>query len=716
MSNRQATAFENDSTWIAGHEFLALDTELLEEPYLSLPSTLGTKERRTIYEICVHVGLYHTGAGQKFKDRYAVVSVHPDGLDQVPNIEEAEPLDFPVSRCKPWFYRNDIGICPSPRKGITTNSYTFSPHFLSRHKVRECTRKHKAIIEDLMAYPYQCLRDDIDTFEALSNPPLFQDTFGSESEHTSILVDTADKLRECVADLASDKITELAFDVEAYNASKYKQSTCLLQLCTNLNQEYVIDVLAPGVWDEVSLLQPIFASSSLVKIGHGISGVDVPCLHRDFGIFIVNAFDTLEAATKLRLNNHLGLAKLCKYYELPEELERHSILKELYQTCDWRERPLTNDQVEYSVMDVRYLIQLRRLLIRDMLEFDAVPDVVTEGFESKMSPLKLSRETSVNGHSVLGGVDSMDVEVDIEVDVVEEEDNTEDNDDNEVDDEEGSEMVEAAKSREEDENSFFTAHDDNDGKSISTIGSKTSSEVRYNQTVMDVLKISQQKCLSLWTEKKEPADKNETLLHMMKRADRLGDISDSKRKKMWNKEDYWLYMELVEWREDAAKKIGIMPSLLCPLNLLVMVAYKRPGSLISLRRLNYFLPTIFQMESHSHHLEDLFSVVAGAGAENNTLVNGDAVVRLYSERQVSKRAVVLMAESDDEEVSINVEILAEVQNDWWGDEEVDEDDHKDAPEIIEVSRSRTSIYAKITLTAAVATIGVFWIGVLKRKK
>jgi len=77
---------------------------------------------------------------------------------------------------------------------------------------------------------------------------------------------------------------------------------------------------------------------------------------------------------------------------------------------------------------------------------------------------------------------------------------------------------------------------------------------------------------------------------------------------------------------------------------------------------------------------------------------------------------VLMAESDDEEVSINVEILAEVQNDWWGDEEVDEDDHKDAPEIIEVSRSRTSIYAKITLTAAVATIGVFWIGVLKRKK
>eukprot|EP00979_Chaetoceros_neogracilis_P010113 scaffold2371_cov265-Chaetoceros_neogracile.AAC.4 len=45
-------------------------------------------------------------------------------------------------------------------------------------------------------------------------------------------------------------------------------------------------------------------------------------------------------------------------------------------------------------------------------------------------------------------------------------------------------------------------------------------------------------------------------------------------------EDYWLYKELVEWRADAAKKIGIMPSFLCPLDLFVMVAYKRPGSLL----------------------------------------------------------------------------------------------------------------------------------------
>ena len=75
--------------------------------------------------------------------------------------------------------------------------------------------------------------------------------------------------------------------------------------------------------------------------------------------------------------------------------------------------------------------------------------------------------------------------------------------------------INRSKSGEEDDNSFFTAHDDNDGKSQSTIGSKVS-ELRYNQILMDALKISQQRCLLLWTEKKEPSDKNDMLIQMIK--------------------------------------------------------------------------------------------------------------------------------------------------------------------------------------------------------
>ena len=91
------------------------------------------------------------------------------------------------------------------------------------------------------------------------------------------------------------RITELAFDIEACNTSKYMQVTCLIQICTNEKDEYVIDVLALGVWDNVSLLAPFFANPSIVKIGHGIPSIDIPCLHRDFSIFVVKeVLDTME--------------------------------------------------------------------------------------------------------------------------------------------------------------------------------------------------------------------------------------------------------------------------------------------------------------------------------------------------------------------------------------------------------------------------------------
>ena len=89
--------------------------------------------------------------------------------------------------------------------------------------------------------------------------------------------------------------------------------TCLIQLATNHGKEYVIDPLANDVWDCIHGLAPIFANPNIVKIGHSIGGLDVRCLHRDFGIFIVNAFDTYEAAQVLKLPSK-GLAKVCQYY------------------------------------------------------------------------------------------------------------------------------------------------------------------------------------------------------------------------------------------------------------------------------------------------------------------------------------------------------------------------------------------------------------------
>ena len=53
-----------------------------------------------------------------------------------------------------------------------------------------------------------------------------------------------------------------------------------------------------------------------------------------------------------------------------------------------------------------------------------------------------------------------------------------------------------------------------------------------------------------------------------------------------------LYGKLVEWRDEVAKKEGVMPTMICPLDLLVLMAYKRPGCQIGLKRLMHYIPEL----------------------------------------------------------------------------------------------------------------------------
>lgn len=112
----------------------------------------------------------------------------------------------------------------------------------------------------------------------------------------------------------------------------------------------------------------MFADSKVVKVGHAIKGMDVPALSRDFGIIVVNAFDTSICGKALGLAGvcGLGLANLCAYYGLKES-ENYIELKSKYQNCDWTMRPLTTSMLTYGCYDTHFLIALRDLMIRDVL-------------------------------------------------------------------------------------------------------------------------------------------------------------------------------------------------------------------------------------------------------------------------------------------------------------------------------------------------------------
>ena len=81
-------------------------------------------------------------------------------------------------------------------------------------------------------------------------------------------------------------------------------------------------------------------------------------LQRDLGLYVVNCFDTYQAAKVLRYPA-LSLAHLLKFY-------CGVTLNKKYQLADWRERPLPPHLIEYAKLDTHYLLYVYDCLRRDV--------------------------------------------------------------------------------------------------------------------------------------------------------------------------------------------------------------------------------------------------------------------------------------------------------------------------------------------------------------
>lgn len=101
---------------------------------------------------------------------------------------------------------------------------------------------------------------------------------------------------------------------------------------------------------ELHSLNEVFANPNVVKVLHGAES-DIIWLQRDFGLYLVNLFDTFHASQELgRLTGH-SLASLLKEYTtfMPEKK---------YQLADWRIRPLTPALIQYARSDTHFLIYI----------------------------------------------------------------------------------------------------------------------------------------------------------------------------------------------------------------------------------------------------------------------------------------------------------------------------------------------------------------------
>lgn len=95
-----------------------------------------------------------------------------------------------------------------------------------------------------------------------------------------------------------------------------------------------------------------------LQIFHG-ADKDVEWLQRDFGLYLVNLFDTYQAAKLLNFPS-LSLAYLLHYY-------CKVVVNKQFQLADWRIRPLPQEMVNYAREDTHYLGFVYQKLKQDLL-------------------------------------------------------------------------------------------------------------------------------------------------------------------------------------------------------------------------------------------------------------------------------------------------------------------------------------------------------------
>jgi len=156
---------------------------------------------------------------------------------------------------------------------------------------------------------------------------------------------TVTLLKEMIEKLKTEK--ELSVDLEHHSYRSFLGSfTCLLQISSR-TEDYLIDAieLRPHLY----LLNDIFADPNIIKVFHAANN-DILWLQYDFGVYVVNMFDTYQAASVLEYTQFSLNYLVTKYCGIG--------LDKAYQVADWRLRPLPEEMMHYAQGDTHYLLYI----------------------------------------------------------------------------------------------------------------------------------------------------------------------------------------------------------------------------------------------------------------------------------------------------------------------------------------------------------------------
>jgi len=166
-----------------------------------------------------------------------------------------------------------------------------------------------------------------------------------------LIIDTADALTAFAASVA--RHTEFALDTEFMREKTYRADLCLLQIAQGADA-VCID---PLVIRDLTPLAPLLTGSGVVKVMHA-ARQDLEVLLPAVGL-VQPVFDTQIAAALAGFPAQIGYAELARRLLGVELAKAHT-------RTDWSRRPLSAEQQEYALDDVRHLAPMRAQLLETL--------------------------------------------------------------------------------------------------------------------------------------------------------------------------------------------------------------------------------------------------------------------------------------------------------------------------------------------------------------
>ena len=208
-----------------------------------------------------------------------------------------------------------------------------------------------------------------------------------------MLIQSQKQLDTLVAELqsATAQGAPLAFDTEFLSEKRYYARLCLVQVLAPTQDGVVEGAIDPFGLD-LTALAAMIADPNIVKIVHSGSA-DLLILWQLFQCEARNVFDTQIAAAFLGYGHQIGYADMVRRFSGAQ-------ISKTMQYTDWSARPLSDEQIEYAMDDVRYLppiyadlkaqLEERGRLGWAQFEFERAQDKATRPEDDENAYLRLN--------------------------------------------------------------------------------------------------------------------------------------------------------------------------------------------------------------------------------------------------------------------------------------------------------------------------------------